>query len=562
VVKVIFSLFIILISLNSYALTKVSASVDKNPVIVNESMILTVVADDDVNSNALDTSVLLKNFIVGRTSVSSQTSMINFKTTRTTTWTTVLIPRKQGELIIPVLTINGQSTQPIKVNALAASDIAASSQQDLFITTEVSATDIYVQQQITLKVKLHFATELKRGSLTEPTLADANILQIGKDKESENIINGKRYRIIERVYAISPQKSGAVILKSPVFSGEIIMPSSRRSNFLSFADTKPVSVIGDDISLTVKAIPAQVSGLWLPSELLALHQEWQPEPSQFKVGEPITRTITLTAAGLSEEQLPKLMMTVPQGIKVYPDQAELHTGLNNERLVSQKVVNFAIVASQPGEYQLPDITIPWWNTVTNKAEFAKIAGQKIVIYPNPDVVQAPTTLLPEIQTTNPTVQPSTESIVIQKSSLWPWVFLPLWLLTLLAWFVSAKRSQSQKSTPSNHNDKARNTKVNNAYLELMAACKQNNGESALTYLLPWARSQSNEADSSYALATLDTLHCYFNDALLSSAIIELQQSYYGKTPGQWQGVNLLKAIQSIHKNRTVKSNSNTMAINP
>ena len=97
-----------------------------------------------------------------------------------------------------------------------------------------------------------------------------------------------------------------------------------------------------------------------------MHQEWQPEPAQFKVGEPITRTITLTAAGLSEEQLPEITMTMPQGLKVYPDQAELHTGLNNERLVSQKVVNFAIVASKAGEYQLPEITINWWNTITNK----------------------------------------------------------------------------------------------------------------------------------------------------------------------------------------------------
>ena len=557
-VKVICSLCFILISLNSYALTTVTASVDKNPVVVNESLILTVVADDNIDNNALDTSALLQDFIVGRTSVSSQTSMINFNTTRTTTWTTVLIPRKAGELIIPPFNIDGQASQPITVKAVAATDLPASTQQDLFITTEVSASDIYVQQQVTLKVRLHFATELKRGSLTEPTLAGANILQIGKDKESENIINGKRYRIIERIYAISPQKSGKVVLQSPVFSGEIIMPSSRRSNFLSFAETKPVSVIGDDITLTVKAIPEQVSGTWLPSELLALHQEWQPESAQFKVGEPITRTITLTAAGLSEEQLPKLIMTVPKGLKVYPDQDELHTGLNNERLVSQKVVNFAIVASQPGEYQLPEIAIPWWNTVTNKAEVAKIAGQKITILPNPDLVQTPVTPLPDIETERPTsATPVNQTVVVQKSSLWPWLFLPLWLLTLLAWFISAKRATGQKKVQ--QKPKTRN---NNAYLELMAACKQNDGETALALLVPWACSRNNDKRQSQALTTLDALHSYFNHQPLSAAIVELQQSYYGKAPGQWHGERLLKAIQDIHRTRNEQADISTMAINP
>ena len=119
-VRVIISLLAILLSLNSYALTKVSASVDKNPVVVNESLILTVTADDDVNSNALDTSALLGDFIVGRTSVSSQTSMVNFNTSRTTTWTTVLIPRKSGELLIPVFTIDGIQTQAIAIKALEA----------------------------------------------------------------------------------------------------------------------------------------------------------------------------------------------------------------------------------------------------------------------------------------------------------------------------------------------------------------------------------------------------------------------------------------------------------
>ncbi|MBA6389380.1 protein BatD [Colwellia sp. BRX10-3] len=551
------TLLAILLSLNSYALTKVSATVDKNPAVVNESLILTVVADDDIDSNALDTSTLLGDFIVGRTSVSSQTSMVNFDTTRTTTWTTVLIPRKPGELIIPAFNIDGVKTQVIAIKALAADKLTASNQQELFITTQVSATDLYVQQQITLTVKLHFAAELKRGSLTEPSLTGANILQIGKDKESENIINGKRYRIIERVYAISPQQSGDVVLKSPIFSGEIIMPSARRSNFLSFADTKPVSIIGDDIALTVKAIPTQISGAWLPSELLALHQEWQPVPSQFKVGEPITRTITLTAAGLSKEQLPEITMEVPQGLKVYPDQEELHTGLNNERLVSQKVVNFAIVASQAGEYQLPEITIPWWNTVTNKAEIAKIPGQKIIILPNADIAPSTIQQPPSVNLESPTQPRVVETVIIQKDNFLQWLFLALWLLTLLAWYITAKRPFKIKQTSS-----ATNGKVNNAHLAILAACKQNNGELALASLLPWAQSQASVNNQSDALTTLDSLHEYFSDKALSDAIVELQQSYYGKSPSQWSGNNLLDAIQTLHKKNHVKSAHSAIALNP
>jgi hypothetical protein len=561
VVKVIISLLAILLSCHSYALTKVSASVDKNLTMANESLILTITADDDVNRNALDTSALLTDFIVGRTSVSSQTSMINFDTTRTTTWNTVLIPRNSGELVIPAFDINGLKTQIITINSLAANESATSNQQDLFITTQASATDLYVQQQITLTVKLHFAAELKRGSLSEPSLVSANILQIGKDKESESIIKGKRYRVIERVYAISPQKSGDMILKSPIFSGEIIKASTRRSNFLSFADTQPVSVVGDDIPLTVKAIPAQVSGLWLPSELFALQQEFQPAPRQFKVGEPITRTISLTAVGLSEEQLPEITMQVPQGLKVYPDQAKLHTGLNNERLVSQKVVNFAIVASKAGEYQLPEINIPWWNTVTNKAEIATIAGQKIIVLPNADIAPSTMQQSPRMNFENPSTPRVVESVIIQQNSFLQWLFLALWLLTLLAWYITAKRPFKSEQANSETN-----TKVNNAHLAILAACKKNNGELVLACLLPWARSQSQQQsldnNQSQGLTTLDSLHDYFNDPALSNAIIELQQSYYGKNPSAWSGNKLTLAIQALNKRKLSKSSVAAISINP
>ena len=57
--------------------TEVTATVDRNPVTVNESFVLTVTVNDDVSNNAFEASKLLQDFVVGRTSVSRQTSMIN-----------------------------------------------------------------------------------------------------------------------------------------------------------------------------------------------------------------------------------------------------------------------------------------------------------------------------------------------------------------------------------------------------------------------------------------------------------------------------------------------------
>jgi len=552
VVKIILCCLGLLFTHSAFALSQVTASVDKNPVMLKESLVLQVIADDDVNTNALDTSSLLQDFIVGRTSVSSQTSMINFKTTRTTTWTTVLIPRREGNITIPSFTVEGAKTRPIDLSVVAVSDTSATKQQDIFITTDISSDNVYVQQQVTLTVKLHFSAELKRGSLTEPTLEHANVTQIGKDKESDTIINGRRFRVIERVYAISPQKSGDFILHSPVFSGEIMVPSTRRSNFLSFAESKPVSVVGDELALSVKPIADNYKGVWLPSELLAIHQEWQPKKDKFTVGEPITRTITLTAAGLSEEQLPEIDMQMPKGLKVYPDQAELHTGMNNNQLVSQKVRNFALVASKAGSYQLPEIIIPWWNTVTNKYQEAVIPAQTITVLPNmDDPIEVASSEDVSVVENKDIQQVQPKEIIITQYSWLQWLFLSLWLITSLAWFISSRRNKKSIATSKVAQKSA------NAYLSLIAACKKNNGSQALKLMVPWV----NTLSGGNQITTLNETINFINNVDFTLAINELQQCYYAKEHIDWQGNKMLSAITTINKS-TLVSHEQQFVLNP
>ncbi|WP_448549189.1 BatD family protein [Thalassotalea fusca] len=549
-VRLLLILQLITLSYSAHAFIEVTATVDKNPVVVKESFVLTVTANDDIDTNALDTSPLMNDFIVGRTSVSSQTSMVNFKTSRSTRWTTLLVPKREGNITIPPLSINGALTAPIKLEVLSANDSSIASQKDIFITSEISTKEAFVQQQITLTVKLHFSAELKRGSLSEPELEDANISQIGKDEETETIINGRRYRIITRNYTISPQTSGEFVLRSPVFSGEIMLPSSRRGSFLSFAETKPVSVLGDDITLTIKPIPSSVDGLWLPSELLAIHQDWQPAPDTFKVGEPITRVITITAAGLAKEQLPELMLDMPEGLKVYPDQPELHSGINNGRLVSQMVRNYALVASKAGEYQLPEVSIPWWNTQTNRFETATLAAQTINVLPNEafEAIQPQSQVSPApLSVAN--AAPESVSIVYRDNPL-QWLFLALWLLTSLAWGYSHWRRQTPSEKAIDNNTPSK------TYLSLLAAAKKKNYNEILKLLPEWASDvhQTPIFTLSQALAT-------FADDKLNEAVSQLQQAQYGRNSVEWQPDTLLEAVQRLHRTpKTAKQNN--MTLNP
>lgn len=563
------ALFTLVASQTALALTSVTASIDANPVMSNESIVLTVIADDSIERDALDTSPLLTDFIIARSEVSSQTSIVNFNTSRTTRWQIVLLPRKKGNLTIPALTIDGHQSQAISVDVIEQGTSGSTAQQDIFITAELSSNDVYVQQLITLTVKLHVGIQLQRGSLTEPSLTGATIEQINKDQESEGIVNGKRYRIIERTYAITPEQSGEFTIETPMFSGDIMVQSQRRSGFLSFGETKPVNVIGDKLALKVRPIPSSypvdANNSWLPSELLTLHQEWQPEPSEFKVGEPITRTITLTAAGLGKAQLPKIVMDAPAGLKIYPDQAELHSNLTKARLISQKRQNFALVASRAGDYVLPQMTIAWWNTVTNKYQQAILPAQTITVKANPNAPQASAIANPPASIGNDT--PTTiennsavtaPPIIIEKYGYLQWLFLALWLLTSFAWMFHIfylKRSSKATKKPEKT--------INNHYLALMAACKQNNAELALNLILPWLN-KLTEKQGNTEIATLSEAISQINNNAFTCAINEVQQHLYGKqtADNSWLGDNLLKAIQEVNGSGIQRENTTNFTLNP
>jgi hypothetical protein len=575
----------LLFSNNVFALSKVTAVVDKNPAMINESILLTVTADDDVNRNALDTSPLLSDFIVGQTSVSSQTSMVNFKTTRVTKWQIVLIARTPGQFIIPALTIENQQSEPVELTVVAAKEANNTTQTDIFVTSEVSRNEVYVQQLLTLSIKLHFAVDLKSGNLTEPSLTGATIEKIGQDKQSDNIINGRRYRVIEQTYAITPEQSGEFTLAAPLFSGEILQASKRRSSFLSFAQTKPVSILGDALTIVVLPIPANypANAQWLPTDILTLHQEWPTGNDQFTVGEPITRTITLTAAGLSKAQLPKIEMKSSRGLKIYPDQAELNANLRNDRLVSQKIQNFALVPSNAGDFVLPEMGITWFNTVTNKIEVATLPAKTISVQAGESAFKDGA--LSGLK--NPTNQSGNsasdainnagiltgqspavvDEVYVQDKRL-QWLFLSLWLLTSLAWLIQffyLKKKNQTKVKNSSHITTVINS--GNHYLALLAACKKNNAEQALQLILPWLRQLLTVNKSGLEINNIAQAQEIIQEQNFSTALNDLQQHLYGKSAidgaPSWQGLALLNAIQIVNKLQSEKVNSHQiLPLNP
>ncbi|NDW14843.1 protein BatD [Alteromonas genovensis] len=436
----------------------VEATIDRNPVMLDEAIRLTVTANGSADRDAFDSSSLLKDFVVGRTSVSSQTSIVNFDAKRTTTWTTTLFPRKEGTFTIPSLRIEDKTTTPIEVSVIPVQE-QTNVARDYFVTTDIDKNEAYLNQQLLYTVKLHLSSNIERGSLQAPEMENAEIRQLGDDKQYADILNGRRYQIIERQFAVVPQASGEFTLRGPVFTGEV-MAANTNQRFGFFNRTQQINRVGPDIVVNINPIPRDIDYPWLPSEMVRIDEEW-PQGDNFVVGEPVTRIVTLTALGVVEEQLPEIPEFYPPTFKLYPDQSNTTTVEKNQNLIAQRQSSLAIIPTEPGKMVLPEVTIPWFNTLTEQTEYATIPPRSINVLAasgqtnsappqaspeneTPSVAQAPSNAASDIKANEPKVAESSDTTTL-------WLLISVlalgWLVTLvvLVLFIKRSRQGSQMS---------------------------------------------------------------------------------------------------------------------
>ncbi|MBU2878040.1 MULTISPECIES: BatD family protein [Aliiglaciecola] len=558
-------LFFSLLSItNVYAqVESVTASVDKNPAMADESIVLSVVAFGNPNNDAFDPSVLEDDFVVGRTSVSTQTRVINFDTTRSTTWTTILIPRQQGTFTIPPFDVGGKKTQPITVRILPVSAASNSKAREAFITAEVDVGQPFVQQMVKYKVKIHLATSLQRGSLSEPSLENADISLIGKDKDYSEIVDGQRYRIIERNYAIIPQASGQVKIKGPLFEAEVI--DRTQNSFSYFNQTRPINRVAPDVVLDVQPIPVDFNEHWLPSEFVQLNEEWQPDLSQIKVGEPITRTLTLSALGVSEQQLPEMTGIYPPDFKIYPDQATTASVTREDNIIAQRVENIAIIPNRAGQFVLPPVKVAWFNTLTKQTEYAELPARSIEVAaaassnqtglpptsPNPLLeTQAPASV--DTQTPGP-LTPTVQTVTV--TSLWSissWVLLAIWLLTLLIWWFS---SRSKNAPPLAKQELNTNNLESENWKLLKAALKSHKIGEIYPALLKWQTSLAVYGGAKL----LDEND--ISDSELQDELKSMFASQYAQGDKNWKSDTLLNVLARLRQD-IIKNKNKSPSLQP
>lgn len=573
-----FALWLALLSLalvSSTFAAELRVQVDRERVALDEVIELRLIAEGDLDAEP-DFTPLERDFDILRRGQSQMTSILNGRMSQSRQWSLELAPKRTGRLTIPALHAGADHSEPLTLEIVAPgqAETDAAGPRTLFIEVEAKTTTPYVQQPLIYRVKVYYRQPPQRAVLSEPQIDGATVERLGEDHAYDDQRNGLAYRVIERRYRLTPQRSGVLTIQSPRLEATLDDPraGARQDPFAELdqafggrlfqgfptmpgatARGRRVVERAPDLELSVRPQPTATDSGWLPATSVQLSEEWAPSPPRFQVGEPVTRTLTITAEGTTAAQLPDLSLGALDGVQVYPDQPRGEDLTSGPAPAALKTLKFALVPSRPGLLTLPEIRLNWWDTRTDRAQVAVIPARTVEVVPAPGSSLAATPPLPAVPqaaadfTADPistTAPPATDS-ADSGWGMWPWlaligVLLSGWGATVYLWQRERRARTAAAPSVSNIRPPApAAVGLDHARRALQTACAAEDPRAARAALLDWARARWPER----TFTGLEALAEAFADAELSALLRDIDRAIYA-APGEfWDGTAVWASLE-------------------
>lgn len=524
---------------------ELSTSANRTVLSENETLELTVRLNEQIGYSSPDFQALERDFEILSQQRSSQFRNINGRTEAWTDWTLILAPKATGTLSIPSFSFEGATSSALQVTVTESNAVSAGEQRDIFVEVETDKPEVSVQEQLLVTVKIHTGIMLRDASMTEDLSVEDAVVESISETAYNKQLDGRMYRVMELVYAVYPQKSSPITI--PSMSWNLVMATDRGSGlrYRFQAPGQMRRLRSEPMVIPVNPRPSQYTGQqWLPARDVKLEQHWSSDPSRFVVGEPLTRTITLQADGLTSAQLPPLPDQSVDGVKIYSDQPQLDDIKDREGVVGSRIESVAIVPTQEGELILPEVAVSWWDTEAQQQRTATLPEQVLAVAPAA-TNHSTLPLAPPSSEASADAPANGETTAGPSPYRWPWlvsnaVFAGLALLFMLAWLQARKRQQEPVSSTRNESSET----LNEAFHAVRRACSENNVRAARNSLSEWGKLYWQLPRA----ASLQEIIDRSDSDALTKEVAELDKILYGcyesshNQAADWQGDRLWRAL--------------------
>ena len=339
--------------------------------------------------------------VVGGPNQSVSNRWVNGVRSYSKSYSYFLTPQKQGVLTIGAasIEISGEvyTTSPQKVTVTKAVNNPNSPQalanaiadQNLHLVAELSKSDPYLNEAVTIVYKLYFSSAISVSNVNEteqPKYADfwSHMLPIPKLVIKEGTYKGERYNYVTwRKTVLYPQKTGKLVIEPLTLNVSVDVPTNRRDFFGRIVYQKtPKSITAGKRILRVRPLPE----IGKPSDFTGAVGDFdfsvQFNKTALKSTESLQATVKVSGRGnLGLFNLPQL--EAPSALEVYAPEHDENIKTNLLGMQGSVSDVYTIVPQYQGKYPLPALTFSYFDPVRESYVRHEAPATVVDVYEGP-----------------------------------------------------------------------------------------------------------------------------------------------------------------------------------
>jgi hypothetical protein len=371
----------VLISMLLAGISNAAVVTSLEPRLVDEmdTVRLTLRATNRTKIETLDLSPLERDFEVLSNNTQSQYRSVNGRVETWIQYQISLRPRRTGELVVPSIAIGDERSDAIELVVRAMDPrIKQTIERMVFFETELSENPVYVQAETVLTRRLYYSNSVQIYSDLPglPDVSNAVVIPLGDTRSHTTVLDGQRYGVVEQQFAIFPEHSGSLLIP------EISITSSVRLQSRGRVRRSGIRISTDEVHVEVLPIPAEYprSEPWLPATDVRIDETWSPRQASYALGEPLNRSLSVTATGNTGSAIPPLGIGFSDvHFKWYPQAPSLDDDNAGSQIIGNRLEGYSLIPIKPGAAPLVEVAVTWWDTAARKVRVAKLPQRLLTI---------------------------------------------------------------------------------------------------------------------------------------------------------------------------------------
>ena len=398
--------------------------------------------------------------VVGGPNQSVSNSWVNGVRSYSKSYTYFLNPNRKGKLTIgqASIEIKGEvyKTTPVTVQVTEAVNNPNSPQaranaivdDNLHLVAEVSKSNPYLNEAISVQYKLYFSSEISVYNVNEvemPKYTDfwSHQIPIEKLEIKRGEYKGQPYNYVTwRKTVLYPQKSGTLVLAPLTLNVSVDVPTNRRDFFGNRVYQKTPKIVTAG-KRTIKVRPLPLAGR--PADFDGAVGQFDLSvrfnKTELKSSESFQATVKVSGRGnLKLFSLPTF--NAPSSLEVYEPEHKERVKTNLLGMQGSIEDTYTVVPQYQGNYPIPSIGFSFFDPV--KEEYMRLRSNETLI----DVYEGPVAATPmkkqnTPQIKSPVTSEATFDFIKLETELVPIETIPfygskrfwLWILSPLVLFV-------------------------------------------------------------------------------------------------------------------------------